>query len=91
MFFYYHFYSIMKTTFKEETKEENSGSTTDQEGVTESGNISEVTIDSVISCMKEATKLIRIAPHIIVMFMVYNITNSGSSDTTLSVYWFNIK
>ncbi|XP_078337705.1 protein virilizer homolog isoform X3 [Crassostrea virginica] len=57
--------SIMKTTFKEETKEENSGSTTDQEGVTESGDIREVTIDSVISCMKEATKLIRIAPHII--------------------------
>lgn len=81
----------METTLKEETKEENSGSTTDQEGVTESGNISAVTMDSVISCMKEATKLIRIAPHIIVMFMVYNITNSGSSDTTLSVYWFNIK
>ena len=81
----------METTLKEETKEENLGSTTDQEGVTESGNISAVTMDSVISCMKEATKLIRIAPHIIVMFMVYNITNSGSSDTTLSVYWFNIK
>lgn len=58
----------MEAASKEGKQEESPDTSTDQEMVplSEAGVISEVTVDSIISYIKEATKLFRIAPYIIV-------------------------
>lgn len=79
----------MEAASKEGKQEESPDTSTDQEVVplSEAGVISEVTVDSIISYIKEATKLFRIAPYIIVS----SYFREWQEYFILYAWWMNFK